>query len=169
MAEERFFAIQKGGEEMFAVETIELQYNAKNTEDVLKRLGQLLYSHNFVKDTYLKGILEREKVYPTGLPSRGIPIAIPHTDPIHVKKSQIAVMTLENPVSFSMMGDPEVTLPVQIVFMLAIKDPKQQLQLLKQLMKVFQDEKLLQEILASQDKEHLKTLLSQNLFTREAV
>jgi len=154
---------------MFGVETIELQYKANKAEDVLKRLGQLLYDYDFVKDTYLKGVLEREKVYPTGLPSRGISIAIPHTDPIHVKKSQIAVMTLKNPVLFSMMGSPEVTLPVQIVFMMAIKEPKQQLQLLKQLMKVFQDEKLLQEILASQDEENLKTLLSQNLLTREEV
>lgn len=148
---------------MFGKETIELQLEAVDAEDVLTKIGNTLYTHGYVKESYVEAILKREANHPTGLPAPGVAIAIPHTDPEHVLESRIAVATLKQPVSFSMMGNPEVKLPVQIVFMLAIKDPKNQPTILKQLMKVFQNQEVLQEIQISQGEEELQQLLLQHI------
>jgi galactitol PTS system EIIA component len=147
---------------VFGVETIDLEYKAENYEDILIHLGTSLYSQGFVKGTYIEAVLQREKIHPTGLPLP-VPIAIPHTDPEHVLHSHIAVGTLKEPVQFSMMGTSEVKLPVQVVFMLAIKDPKKQPEILKQLMKIFQNEQLLNEISRSNEKKKVYELLSQNI------
>jgi PTS system galactitol-specific IIA component len=149
---------------MFGIETIELQYDSDHVEDVLRMIGSTLYTNGFVKDTYIQAVLEREKIHPTGLPLSSVSIAIPHTDPIHVYETRIAVATLKEPVPFSMMGNPEVKLPVQIVFMLAIKEPKNQVHILKQLIKMFQNEHILKEILSAQEKETVKELLDSNIF-----
>lgn len=148
---------------MFGKETIELQLEAVDADSVLTKIANTLYTQGFVKESYVEAILQREANHPTGLPAPGFPIAIPHTDPDHVLESRIAVATLNQPVSFSMMGNPEVKLPVQIVFMLAIKDPKNQPSILKQLMKVFQNQEVLQEIRSSQGEEELQQLLLQHI------
>jgi galactitol PTS system EIIA component len=148
---------------MFGVETIELQHESETAVDALESLAKSLFQQGFVKESYIEAIISREQQHPTGLPSPGLSIAIPHTDPEHVLKSRIAIATLKNPVTFSMMGSPEVKIPVRIVFMLAIQDPKKQPEVLKQLTKVFQNGELLNEIGNAQKKEKVVELLSEHI------
>lgn len=136
-----------------------IDIEAKDHTAALKRLGELLYNKGYVKETYAQAVLERELVYPTGLPTSGVGVAIPHTDTEHVNIPAVAVATLKNSVKFQIMGNPEDVVDVQIIFMLAIKNPKMQLKMLQQLMSIFQKEELLFRLKNEKDAKDLVTLI----------
>lgn len=58
---------------------------------------------------------------------------------------------LERPIAFEMMASKDVFLDVELIFMLAIKRPEDQLVMLQKLMLLCQDEKNLQ-LLKSKEK-----------------
>ena len=105
-------------------ENIVRMLQAGDREEVIRRLGGLLFQHGYVKETYVQAVLEREKVFPTGLQTNLLGMAIPHTDTEHVIKPALAIATLAHPVIFQAMGNPEAEVPVTVVMMLAISDPK---------------------------------------------
>ena len=110
-----------------------INLEAETQQEALEKLAGRLYETGYVKETYAQAILEREKVFPTGLPTEGYGVAIPHTDVEHVHKPAVALGILQKPVKFNLMGDlnPESQVDVQIMFMLAIKEPHMQLELLQ--------------------------------------
>lgn len=122
---------------------VKIDLEANSSAEVIRTLGNLMFDQDNVKHTYVNAVIEREKVFPTGLPSDGVYVAIPHTDSIHVNRSCMAVATLKHPVEFSMMGNEKVKLQVQMVFLLAIKDPNGQIKLLENLMGLLQNKELL--------------------------
>lgn len=144
---------------MLNSELIVLNMEANTSNEVIESLGSLMLSQNYVKESYVKAVLERERTLPTGLNIGDFCVAIPHTDSGHVNQSNIAVATLEKPVEFRSMIDPEEKINVQLVFLLAIKDPNAQVQLLKSLMSVFQNKELLMKLQNSKTKEETIGLL----------
>jgi galactitol PTS system EIIA component len=139
---------------------IELNLEARNSEDVIKILGNAMKEEGYVKSSYLDAVIEREKIFPTGLPSEGICVAIPHTDTWHVNKSAFAVGILKEPVKFFMMGDESTILNIDIVLLLAIDNPTAQVEFLRKLMTVIQNQKLLLELKKSTSKAEVMKLLS---------
>lgn len=77
----------------------------------------------------------------------------------HVNESNVAVGILKNPVKFNSMIDPKDRLDVELVFLLAVKNPDSQVKLLKDLMSVFQNIKLLKNIKNASTKEEVAKLL----------
>jgi PTS system galactitol-specific IIA component len=114
-----------------------------------------MYSKGIIKETYVQAVLDREKIYPTGLPTNSVKVAIPHTDSSHVNKSAVSIAVLYKPVEFMMMGGTGERLQVEIVFLLAIEDPSLQLEALKELMQMFQNDELLEKIKNSNSKEDI--------------
>ena len=113
----------------------------------------------FVHPSYQQAVIERERIFPTGLPTKGINVAIPHTDSIHVKKEGFLVGVLEKPVTFEMMASKDVFLEVELIFMLAIKQPEDQLVMLQKLMLLCQDEQNLQLLKAKEKVVEVEQLL----------
>lgn len=137
------------------------QLQAKDSEEVIRTLGSLLEGKGYVKDTYVEAVLARERTYPTGLPTKGVCVAIPHADPSHVQgQSAITLATLSHPVRFAMMGDPDTQLDVQVVVMLAIHNPDEHLTLLKSVMKLFSNPELLRGLVAVKTRDEIVTLLA---------
>lgn len=114
-----------------------------NSMDILRQLGAELYRQGYVKESYIDAVIEREKEFPTGLPTKGVGIAIPHADAIHVNEEALILGILKEPVNFTVMGSHNDQVEVQLVFMLAIKDPQMQLNMLKRLMEGCQKEEVL--------------------------
>ena len=56
-----------------------------------------------MKNEYVEAIKQREKEYPTGLPSTDPVVAIPHANYEMVKKTTLAIATLNEPVLFENM------------------------------------------------------------------
>lgn len=121
-----------------------LNYEADSKEELLVRLSSILREKGYVKDSYTEGILKREEIYPTGLVTDGVKVAIPHTDAIHVEKPAILVAVLNKPVTFKEMGSNVNDVEAEMIFMLAVKNPDHQVSTLSKLMSIFSDkEKLL--------------------------
>ncbi|HCX64945.1 MAG TPA: PTS fructose transporter subunit IIA [Eubacteriaceae bacterium] len=124
---------------------------AKDSFDAIEQLGKKMLEKGFVKSSYVKAVTDREKEYPTGLPTVSVKVAIPHTDTTHVNQSAIGVGILKDPVEFMMMGGSGERVPAEIIFLLAIEDQKLQLETLKKLMNLFQNDDLLKEIKAEKE------------------
>ena len=110
-------------------------------EDVVNQMAESLEVLDYVKDSFSHAVLEREQVFPTGLPTKPIGIAIPHTDAEHVNSDAIAIGILKEPVQFEEMGTSggSTFVDVSIITMLAISNPSQMIPLLSQLAKSYQD------------------------------
>jgi len=52
----------------------------KSKQEVLTELADHLQAAGYVKESYADGILKREEIYPTGLTTGQINVAVPHTD-----------------------------------------------------------------------------------------
>jgi PTS system galactitol-specific IIA component len=126
--------------EVFREELVLFNYKAKDSEDVLKALADILLEDGAVKDTYFQAMLNRERSYPTGLPLEDIKVAIPHAEVEHVNYSAFAIATLPEPVQFGEMGaGPDQFLDVNIVMMLANADPDEQVKTLRKMIDVFDE------------------------------
>lgn len=111
---------------------------AENREDAIRKLGAKLYDAGFVKDTYTDAAIAREAVYPTGLQLEHVAIAMPHTDSVHVNRPAVCIARLKNPVTFAHMGDEETKVEAEMLFMMAIQNPDEQIDTLQKVLGVFQ-------------------------------
>ena len=94
--------------------------NFPDCEAAIRYGGSILYRLGYVKDTYTDSVLAREKLFPTGLPTQPVPIAIPHTGSEHVNRSMFYMIVFDNPVMFRQMGSEEERIPAEIMLLLAI-------------------------------------------------
>lgn len=136
--------------------------SSRDRGEVMHLMANELLKEGYVKDSYEDAILEREKNYPTGLPTGEIGIAIPHTDSEHVIKEGMMLGILENPVEFNLMGgaDDDVV-QTQIIFMLAVKNKEDQLEMLQKLVEMFQDTNKLKSLQNITDLEEVKLLMGE--------
>lgn len=132
-------------------------------EEVIKSLFYHMRNQNYVKETFIEAILERERLYPTGLPLAQFGVAIPHTDPEHVLSPTIGVAVLQSPVEFRMMGNSEAIVNAEIVMVLAIKDPSKQIVMLERLMMVFQNTVIMKFIKNAETEREIVDLLNKEL------
>jgi len=112
---------------------------AENAVDIITKLGNELYKNGYVKESFIDATIAREQKMPTGLPLLGgINAAIPHTDIEHVLKPGLAMATLNNTVDFHNMALPEESVAVRLVFLLALEQPKAQIEMLQEIAAVLQ-------------------------------
>jgi len=138
-------------------ELAEISFEAKNKEEVIKLLSSKMNDLGYVEPGFEKAVLEREKEYPTGLPTK-IPVALCHVEAEYVNHTALAIATLKKPIEFHDMGNPKNTLMVEIVFLLTIVDPKKQCLYLRKMMSIFKDETLL-ELKSSNTKKEIVSIL----------
>lgn len=129
---------------------IDIGIDDDNAEKIIRRLASLLEKNGYVKNTFAQAVVDREKIFPTGLPFQ-IGVAIPHTDAEHVVTNAIALGTLNQPIEFFEMGTNDKKIDVSIICLLAIKDPDMIIKTLRDLIKTFQDEMLLKRIFQSKN------------------
>lgn len=140
---------------------IELEANSK--EEALRLLGGRLIEQGYVKEDFIESLLEREKNYPTGLPTEPFGVAIPHTDGDRVHKSTVAFASLKNPVKFLMMGTDDKLVDVKLIFMLALKSPDDQLEMLQKLMELIQDPEMVSKLVQVKSADELNGLVEDNV------
>lgn len=150
-------------EELLHEDLIFINYKAQSKEDLLKKLSRVLREKGYVKDSYTEGILQREVVYPTGLNTEAIKVAIPHTDAVHVNRSTILVAVLNNPVTFKEMGNGINDVDANLIFMLAIKNPNSQVATLSKLMSILSNKERLLSVYNSKTEKEVINVLSQVL------
>lgn len=129
-------------------------------KEVLNFLTDELIQRGYVQKEFKEAVLEREEVYPTGLPSIGAKIAIPHANYQLVEKTTIAIGILRKPVTFFSMEDGSTPLDIEIVIMLAISEPHGQIEMLQRVVSIIQDEKLTRKIVDSKSKSDILEMVT---------
>jgi PTS system galactitol-specific IIA component len=104
-----------------------------------------MHAQGLVAAGYGAQTWDREMLHPTGLPTTPFCIAFPHADAEGVNQSALGLAVLQQSVKFQNMADPDEALDVMLVFMLANRDPEEQIQTLRNLAVLFgQPEKLVE-------------------------
>lgn len=143
------------------------QLQADNSTEAIKILGEMLYRGGYVRETFVEAVLEREKNFATGLPTPEIQVAIPHADIEYVIHPAIAVGVLEEPVMFGEMGNPDSTVDVRIVCMLAVNQSETLVSLLKSLADILQNTETLIQITEVVDATEIARIFNNKLPTNE--
>lgn len=140
------------------------EVDANSSSDVIEIASNELYQRGIVKKEFFEKVLEREALYPTGLPVGKYGVAIPHTDSKYVNRSQIAFLSLKNPVKFKNMGNISADVDVNLIFMIAMSQPHEQSEILVKLMELFADEDFMDKLKNCKDaKEYESILIEQKL------
>lgn len=137
-----------------------LDVEVDTAEDCIRLAGDMFERNGYVKPGYADAVAEREKEYPTGLPGKGINIAIPHTNNKLVIAPAVGVIIPRKPITFNMMGMKENELECEVILPLVVKDSAQQIGMLKQMMKIIQDGELLKRLRDSRNNKEIMELLS---------
>jgi len=130
---------------LIQVDRIQVNCLVKDQFDAIALAAKPLLERGYVSEEFIDAAIERERVFPTGLPTK-IGVALPHTVAKYVLKESISILTLKNTIVFAGMGNPKESIPVQIVFLLAINDPEKQLRILQTIITIIQNEKMLRKI-----------------------
>lgn len=124
---------------------IAFDLQANDAHEVIDVLAGRMHTQGFVVADYGAQTWAREQIHPTGLPTKPFCIAFPHADADSVSRSALGVAVLHQSVTFQNMADPEEGLDVSLVFMLANRDPEEQIQTLRNLAVLFgQPDKLVE-------------------------
>jgi len=97
------------------------------------------------------------------LQTEKVGLAIPHTDSKHVIQSAVAVATLTSPVMFKAMDNPEVEIPVTIVMMLAISDPKKVIESLTKVLSILENETAIDKIMRAATRQEIQEAFSAHI------
>ena len=140
---------------------IALNLDVETSEEVIRELGGRLLDLGFVTDDFIDATLEREANMPTGLPLGGsVNAAIPHVDIEYVKKSALGLATLRQEVVFYNMVENEVEVPCRLVIMLALDQPKSQVEMLQSVAAVLQQPAVIDALIAAKTVEEIYAALS---------
>jgi galactitol PTS system EIIA component len=146
---------------------IKVHLKVLDSSDAICRLTDVLRERGYVTADYKQAVLAREEEFPTGLPTEGVRIAIPHAGAQEVLRSGIAVGILEQEVGFKNMADPDEELSVGIVFLLANNNTGEQTKILQALTNIFSDSARLKMLVTLDDSEKVAQAL--NSFVQQSL
>ena len=144
-------------------ENILIGLQADSDRDVIIAMGDLLVEGGFVKNTFIRAVLDREIEFPTGLKVTGGGVAIPHADSEHVNNSTLGVATLADPVEFRAMAEPEKIISVSLVMMLAVADKKKVVPVLTKVISILKNENAIKALQSATSKNHVKQIILEHI------
>ncbi len=137
---------------------------AADSESLLRTLSDKLLIRGYVKPGYADAVIRRERIYPTGLPSDIMKVAVPHSmERDYVLEPRVLVATLKKPVAFKEMGDGVRDVMVDIVFLLAVCGSNDQLTILQKIVGIFSDTAIMTELKYAENKTVLYQILKKHL------
>ncbi|MFL2061296.1 PTS sugar transporter subunit IIA [Marinilactibacillus psychrotolerans] len=129
--------------ELFREDLIQLNTVFRDRKELFETIYKELLEKELVKNTFLKAVENREENYPTGLQFENLSIAIPHTDVKHIEQPFVYICTLEKPIPFIQMGTSDTLIEAEVILVLGIKEPKEQVGMLSRLMEIFSNKEFI--------------------------
>ncbi|MFS8162390.1 PTS sugar transporter subunit IIA [Lacticaseibacillus rhamnosus] len=134
---------------------------------LFKQLAEKLEIAGYVTSGFLDFLNHREDNYPTGLKLDYGAVAIPHGDPQYIVKPFIAVATLIHPVTMHQMEDADLTVPVDVFFILGLNSGESHIKMLQAVIQLIQQEKFVTQIKAAQTPEAAVAAITQGVSADE--
>ena len=126
-------------------------------EELIPLISVNLLKSEDVDDNFVDRVLDRERNFPTGLPTEPISVAIPHAYPENVNNNKIVIATLKKPILMKEMGgDSDDNLNVSVVFLLAFNDSNKHLNILQNIVELIKNQDTVNKIFNGDE----KTILS---------
>lgn len=128
-------------------------YITKETgrDAALRDMAAYLTGLGMVKEGYGQAVLDREKVFPTGIPADPIAVAIPHSERDQVIRTVVLVAKAEQEIPFHRIDEPEEEVGVRVIFMLAVDSNQGQLTVITQVMDLIQNPELVDAIARAEE------------------
>lgn len=147
--------------EFLSKEAVLLGLEAATAEEVIRLLGGKLRDQGLVRDDFVEAALKREAEMPTGLPLGGeYNAAIPHVDIEYVNTSALGLATLKEEVVFYNMVEADEEVPCRLVIMLALDQPKSQVEMLQSVAAVLQNPEIISKLVHAETTEEVFEILS---------
>jgi len=118
----------------------------RDRDELLAAMAERLRTCGAVREGFFEALMEREKQFPTGLPTEGVGIAIPHADAEFVAAPAVCVAVLADAVPFRRMDNPAECIGAHVVLMLALNNPDAQIRTLQRLAQSIQDSEFWQRM-----------------------
>ena len=146
--------------ELFHQELIFLDLPYQDLKSAIIFAGEQMTNLGLVEESFAESVLAREAILPTGLQLGDYGVAIPHTDASHIKQSAVSVLVFKEAIVVNSMIDPSKSISTKLVFLLAVREPDGQIEVLKELMNLFKDVEVLRVIEQSKDANKVLTLIN---------
>jgi PTS system galactitol-specific IIA component len=118
----------------------------KTQETAIKHIAGYLQEKGFVNDKYADATIERERVFPTGLSTSPIGIAVPHSEHENVIRPAVVMCISKKPVEFYTMENNGTKIDAGIMFLLALKGENKHLNYLKNIVNYCKYEENLEKL-----------------------
>ncbi|WP_314061679.1 PTS sugar transporter subunit IIA [uncultured Vagococcus sp.] len=152
--------------EMFQPELMEFHLKVVSESELFQVVGEKLAKLGYVTESYVGGLIKREEVFPTGLITQYLNIALPHGNPEHILTPFVFITRLDQAIVVKQMGDGQELLTKDFFF-LGMADGKKQVGLLSSLMMLFMNEGFVQTYQEATSRDSLKEVL--DVYLREGV
>lgn len=137
-------------------------------EEAINYMADYLQKKGYVNEEYAAATIEREHVYPTGLATKPIGVAVAHSQSENVMKQSVLLGITKNPIKFCKMEDETCEIDVGIIFMLALKGENTHLNYLKNIVNFCKYEDKTQRLYSvSSEEEAYKIFISEILKINE--
>jgi galactitol PTS system EIIA component len=130
------------------------ELDAESSSQALEKIFHWDSTQSYFKGSWLEAVIKRESEFPTGLPTL-IPVAIPHTDSIHVNADGVGFFKLKNPIEFGEMGSLDDKVQVKMILPLLITNPAEQVDLLMAVIGALQNADFLNALDAASSSEEI--------------
>ena len=136
-----------------------LDLEAESAASALRSIGNHALDKGLVAESWLDAVVKRESEFATGLPT-DIPVAIPHTESMHVRADGFGFIRLTKPVQFIEMGTDDSPLEVSMIFPLLITNPSDQVELLQAVISLIQKPGVLENLSEAKAAAEVASLLA---------
>ena len=139
---------------------IEPELGTPTPEAVIAILCERLVEEGYVGPSYCQATLDRERQFPTGLPTLPYPTAIPHAEADGVSNTGVAIAVLGHPVPFQAMDSPKESLDVRIALLLAVADSANQVSMLQWVCTLVQDQSVVEALSSAKSPSGVMAILA---------
>ncbi|MFD1414849.1 PTS sugar transporter subunit IIA [Oceanobacillus jeddahense] len=140
---------------LFKENLVKINQNSDSKSDFFKEVSVWLNKQGYVTESFGEAIYNREIEFPTGLHTASFDVAIPHTDPQYIIDPFIAVVRPDKPIAFKEMGNLNNEIAARLIFVIGFKKGEDQLEILKRLMAMFNDQEVMNRYMSLNKEEEI--------------
>ena len=145
---------------IFRRELVWLNEECESRDSFFETIGKRLFEKGFVNESFGKALAAREADFPTGLKTEFCETAIPHTDVEYVERASISFVRFSNPIRFLHMGMPEAVVNAEFAFVLGVKEPQEQVEVLSTLVALISDKEAVEQLTSLKSEQEISDMLN---------
>lgn len=144
-------------------ELIHLHQAPQDRNALFSTIADQLLEKGIVEESYRAALIAREQDHPTAMQLETMGVAIPHVDIEHVREERLVVVTCPEGIEFNQAEDPDLTMNVNVIFFLLLKQKDAHLEFLMKLIQLFQKTPEMNTLLGTTSREDVLQILAKNL------